>query len=170
MDAVMLLTGYRIREALRRWQLRRDSAEAAFQGSLKVFPDEKGRHPMAISDDAATAELAIARLQATQTRYNMAVTVTVAGEELTLLECIKRVGGLGRLERMWRKAAIPEVDRYALEMRGVDQVMKMPTVTADEAREQSERYAKILGALREAIAVGNAREVPFLDLDLALFE
>jgi|SRR5688572_1141315 len=170
----MKVTGYAIREALRRWQLRRDTAESQFVGSLMRFEGDQKSTPEEIVRITLEAETAIARLQTLQTRYNLNVQVTVDGfGRISLLECIKRFGGLGRVEKLWRKAATEKEDRYGLIDRNVrdkDQVVATRSISFEEASKRTIEAGKQLGALREAVAVGNARDVDFEDLDAALFE
>lgn len=171
----MKVTGYAIREALRRWQLRRDTAESQFTGTLLRFEDEKKPSPEEIVKLTLEAEIAIARLQLLQTRYNLAVTVTVdgIGSHLTLLECIKRFGGLGRVEKLWKVASTEKSDRYGYSDRSVrdkDQIIAQRAVTYEEAARHTIEAGRTVGKLREAVAVGNAREVEFEDFDGTLFE
>lgn len=169
----MKVTGYKLREALRRWQLRRDTASGQFSKVLTAFPGEKKPTPYDIAEQVLTAELSIASLQAAQSYYNSQVHVMVGGTEITLLECIKRVGGLGRVEKMWRTAATVKEDRYALHdlrTRKTDEVVAERTVTYEAAGKNAAELGQRLGAYREAIATGNAREVDIPSLDAALFE
>lgn len=171
----MKVTGYKLREALRRWQLRRDTAAGQFDKSLMAFPGEDKAKPDDIASAVLVAEQAIASLQTTQTRYNVAVTVH-AGEfgKLTLLGCVKRIGGLARVEKMWRGAAGTEKKRAslyeALHARDKDQVQAVRTVSYDDASKRAEAIGRQLAALREAIATGNATELAIEDFDAALLE
>jgi hypothetical protein len=172
----MDVTGYRIREALRRQQLRRDTAAGQFHSSLHAFPDQT--EPKATPDQVVAriqqAETSIARLQVAQTRYNLAVRVDVAGEgRLSLLECIKRIGGLGRVEKRWREAATVKEDRYGYGSnltRDKDQVVAVRQISLEDASARTEAVDRKLATLREAIAVGNAQQIGIEDLDAALFE
>jgi len=170
----MNVTGYKLREALRRWQLRRDTASGQFSKVLIAFPNEKKPSPYEIAEQVLTAELSIANLQAAQSYYNSQVRVMVGATEITLLECIKRVGGLGRVEKMWRTAATVKEDRYAslhdIRTRKADEVVAERTVTYEEAGKNAAELGQRLGAYREAIAIGNAREVDIPNLNAALFE
>jgi hypothetical protein len=171
----MKITGYAIREALRRWQLRRDTAESQFTGTLLKFEDETKSSPEEIIRLTLEAETAIARLQILQTRYNLAVTISVdgIGSHVTLLECIKRFGGLGRVEKLWRKASTEKGDRYEFVDRSVrdkDQIVAKRAISYEVAAKHTIEAGRFLGKLREAVAVGNAREMEFENLDAALFE
>ena len=171
----MKVTGYAIREALRRWQLRRDTADSQFKGTLMRFKDEVKASPLDVIQKIADAEVAVAKLQVLQTVYNSRVTVSVegVGSNLTLLECIKRFGGLGRVEKHWRDAATEKPDRYGLTDRSVreeGQVYAERAISFEDASRQAIVTGLLLGKLREAVAVGNAREIEFESLDATLFE
>jgi hypothetical protein len=170
----MKVTGYKLREALRRWQLRRDTAAGQFPKVLTAFKDEKKPSPDDIGGAVLAAETAIASLQAAQAIYNSSVHVEVGGKASTLLECIKRIGGLGRVEKLWRTAATVKEDRYASlhesKTRKADEVIAERTVSYEAAGAKAAEFGKLLGAYREAIAIGNAREVEIKDLDAALLE
>jgi hypothetical protein len=170
----MKITGYKIREALRRWQLRRDTAEGQFNSTLFAFETDTKPHPDEVAKLILDAEAAIATLQVGQTRYNLGVCVEVEGfGQLTLLACIKRVGGLGRLEKKWRAACTAKEDRYAYSdptTRDPTQLVARRVISFEEASKRTTALDKRLGALREAIAVGNAQLFEVSDLDVALFE
>ncbi len=169
----MKTTGYALREAIKQFELRRDTAARAFNGTLKAFPDDKKDKPTEVVAQFLTAEKAISRLQVAQMRYNLVVTVEVQGEKMTLAEAIKRIGGDARAEKMWRSAAGPAPERYGYnndDVRDPNQVRATATITAGEATKLASGAAKRAGAFRAAIAVGNAREIELEDLDPALFE
>lgn len=172
----MRVTGYAIREALRRWQLRRETAESQFKGTLMKFKDEQKASPQDIIDQLLQAEIAVARLQVLQTTYNTRVTVSVEGigSNMTLLECIKRFGGLGRVEKLWRVASTEKSDRFDYSERTTvrenDRVYAERAISYEDAAKQTIAAGKLLGKLREAVAVGNARELEFENLDATLFE
>ena len=170
----MKVTGYMLREAIKQHELRRDTASQSFNGSLKKFPDEEKPTPQAVVEQFLAAEAAIARLQVSQMRYNLEVKVNVAGEVMTLGEAIKRVGGLGRAEKMWRLAAGPKKDRYGsdYEQDEIDpaKVRSQATLTVNEAVKLAARAGKQAGAMRAAIATANATEIEVSDLSPVHFE
>lgn len=170
----MKITGYALREAIKQFELRRDTASRGFNGTLKAFPDEKKDKPQEVVNQYLAAEKAIAQLQVAQMRYNLAVTVEILGEKMTLAEAIKRVGGPARAEKMWRTAAGPVADRYGgyhnEDVRDPNQVRSTATVTPQEATKLASASAKQAGAYRAAIATGNAREIELENLDASLFE
>lgn len=170
----MKVTGVKIKEMIRIHELRRDAVVRQYEPALHAFKDEKKTHPKEIVAKYLDAERSIARLQTAQARYNLKIEVDVVGEKMTLAEAIKRVGGAGRAEKLWRTATGPKQDRYAY--RGDDLVREegkeraIPTVTPDQALEFATEAARVAGAFRAAIATGNAREIEIEDLDAALFE
>lgn len=176
----MKVTGYLLREAIKQHELRRDAASMAFDGSLKAFPNDEKPKPQELVEQFLASELAIAQLQVAQMRYNLAVTVevtgqgTYAGDKMTLAEAIKRVGGQGRSEKMWRSATGGKKDRYASSY-GEDEidpsrVRAKATITVNEAVKLASQAGKRAGAMRAAIATANAKEVEIEDLSPALFE
>lgn len=170
----MKVTGYLLREKVREWELRRNMANEQFPASLKKFPGETKRTPAEVVGDFEKAEKAIAYLQAAQARYNLGVQVNVLGEVMTLCEAVKRIGGAGRAEALWRSAAGGKKDRYSSyrnddEVRKADEVRAVATITQEDAAKQATRAAKYAGAMRAAIATGNATVVE-MELDTAIIE
>lgn len=167
----MKVNGYKLREALRRWQLRRDTAAGQFPKVLSKFENESKPDPETVAKAALDAELAIARLQTAQAQYNARVLVNYGNAEWSLLRCIKTVGGLGRIEKMWRTAATVEKDRYSYgsDTRKADELVAKRVLSYEDAGKATADFGKQLGELREAIAVGNAKELD-IDLDAALLE
>jgi hypothetical protein len=170
----MKTTGYALREAIKQFELRRDTAARSFDGSLRKFPDEDKEAPQKIVEQFLKAEGAIVSLQVAQARYNLAVGVEANGEKMSLEEAVKRIGGYARAEKMWRTAAGPKPDRYNTyrndDERDPTKLVSRITVTPSEAVKLASAAAKRAGALRAAIATGNAREVEIENLDPALFE
>jgi hypothetical protein len=169
----MKTTGYALREALKQHELRRDTAARSFNGTLKKFPDETKEDPRKVVEQYLAAEKAVASLQTAQMRYNLGVTVEVAGEKMTLADAIKRVGGHARAEKMWRSASGPKEERYNSydnDTRDPNQIRAVATLTANEATKLASAAAKKAGAFRQAIALGNAREFELENLDASLFE
>jgi hypothetical protein len=169
----MKTTGYDLREAIKQHELRRDTAARGFNGALKKFPGEEKQSPESIVEAFTAAEVAITTLQTAQMRYNLAVTVTASGKTMPLALAIKLVGGIARVEKMWRSVAGPKEDRYGYshdDVRDPNQLRAVPTVPAGTALKLASAAAKRSSALRKAIAVGNATEVEIEGLDAALFE
>lgn len=169
----MQVTGYMLREAVRIQTLRRDTAAGQFNDSLKKFPDEKKATPDEVIKRVREAEESISALQVAQSRYNLAVRVELPnGRRATLLECIKRIGGLGRIEKTWRSAA--KVKERGLfdddRTREPGVVVQERQLSVDDASVRTEQVNRELGALRILIAAGNAQKVDIEDLDASLFE
>lgn len=172
--ATIRVTGYTLREAIKQYELRRDTAARAFNDSLKAFPDEQKETPRAVVDQFLAAEKAIVSLQVAQAKYNLNVYVEANGDRMSLEEAVKAIGGFARAEKMWRTAAGPKPDRYGNyrdnDERDPTKLISRPTVTASEAVKLASAAAKRAGALRAAIATGNATSIEVNDLDPALFE
>jgi len=168
----MKINGYKIREALKEHELRKEAAQKQFSGTLKKFPGETKPEPQEVATAFLKAETAIAKLQVVQMRYNLEVEVDVLSETMTLAEIIKRVGGLGRMEKMWKGVIPGGKERYVYgdeDTRDPNQVRAEPTLEPGKAVDLATTAAKTAGAFRAAIATGNAREIE-IDLDPALFE
>lgn len=169
----MKLTGYRIRERLNALLIDHKIAADAFSGSLVYFEDDgQGETPDSVASRFAEAERKVASLQAVQARYNLAVPVEVQGERMTLCEAIKRVGGAGRLEKMWRDASstLRATDwRGAPVKRTKDEVVAKRALSPEECGKRAVKAARYAAALRAAVAQGNTTEID-IDCDLALFE
>jgi len=143
-----------------------------FNGSFYKFDDEKKLTPVEVGDAIVTVESQIARIQEVQAQYNLAVQVDLRGKEITLLRAIKLVGGMGRVEGMWRKVANPKSRRrYSYEdgpegpsERREDVVVAKPVMTDDECTSRAIASMELAGALRAAIANGNTTEIS-LDID-----
>lgn len=165
----MKISGYKLRDAIKYQVMRRDAATQAFNPALKAFPEEEKETPLQIVQELLLAERAISELQVAQMRYNLAVTVNVLGESMTLADAIKRVGGLARAEKLWRTVT-PE-RRSFLDNDEYDptRIQAKPTISPKEALKLAQGAAKHSGAFRAAIAAGNGQELE-IDLDPALFE
>lgn len=160
----MKISGYALREALRRWQLRRDTALSQFDGSLRKFQDEDKDPPVQIMERLTRAESVIAVLQEQQTRYNLTVKVSPQGlEPMTLLRAVKLIGGIGRQEKLWRNVAAPTKSSRVFgerqDVRDKDQEVARATITVKDASDRAAQIARISGSLRAAIATANASEV-----------
>jgi len=167
----MKTTGYELREALKRWKLKRDVAQAAFPKSLKTFEGQDKRSPEDLASELLVAEAAIAKLQATQDSYNTIVSFEVGGEQMSLCYAIKHLGGLVRVEKLWRDVAVKGEDTrfsYTEPTRLKDHEYARDTVTPESAAQQALEIGKVIADLRVAISKGNAVEVE-TDCDEALF-
>jgi len=155
------------------WELRRKMAGDNFDKSLHSFEGEIKESPQEVVDNFQHADEAVANLQTAQAMYNLSVKVNVLGEDMTLCEAVKRVGGAGRVEKLWRTAATDKKDRYGYDrelVRNADEVRARRTITLQEAGEMAAEAAKWAGALRAEIAVANSEEVEVEGLNPGLFK
>jgi hypothetical protein len=157
----MKVTGFLLREAIRRWELRRDTAAKQFDEVLTKFPGEEKQSPSVIAEAFSKAEASIASLQAAQNRYNLFVLVDVFETKMTLCEAVKRVGGAGRLDKMWRTAVTGKKDPYGRDntTRQADTVYAVRVVSPEDAMKRADKAAALAGAFRAAIAKGNCFEL-----------
>jgi len=169
----MQITGYELRERLRKLQLERETAAAQFADSLFEFPTARGKKPKPeeIVGIVDRCERAIAAVQAAQSLYNAKVYASVRGESMQLTVAIKLIGALGRVEKLWRIAATGKKDKYA-HYRSDDpgrlkegELLAERTITPEAAAEHVSAYAERLGALRMAVALANATPID-LDVDI----
>lgn len=174
----MKITGYKLREALKIWQLRRETASRSFPGTLKVFPGESKDAPESVIQQFLKAEAAIVSLEVAQARYNLQVKVSLPmsdgfNRQLPLSYAIKGIGPITRAEKMWRTATGTVPDRYGYsrdDERDPTKEHAKHVVSAADATRLATEQAKIAGKYREAIATGNAVEIDIEDLDPGLFE
>jgi len=169
----MKITGYKLREAIKQQELLRDTAASMFDDTLKVFPGETKSAPQDVVKAFLVAETNVAKLQTAQMRFNLAVKVDILGEKMSLAEAIKRVGGQGRVEKMWRSAANSKrKDRYGYDDDELDptKVRSTLTITPDAAVKLASSAGRVAGAYRAAIATANAQEVDIEDVTPELFE
>lgn len=165
----MQVTGYTLREAIRRQQLRRDTIAAQFSDTLHLFEGEEKQTPDEVAAALMKSEQAVAALQAAQDKYNLHV--RVAGKligEMTLCTAIKLVGGSGRLEKLWRTAAAPKQDRYDVGrdlIRNKDEVRARPAMSPRDLTDRATKAASYAGALRAAIAEANSTKINIEGLD-----
>lgn len=171
----MQITGYYLREEIKRATIERDTAAAQFNDSLSMFPGETKLSPKSIMERFQAADRRLAELEVAQQRYNSLVTVNVEGVSMTLGLAVKLVGGAGRREKMWRDAALNKKDRYSYDSerrRSKDDIYATRTISVGEATDEAVRSGKYASALRTAIATGNNTALAFDTLnedDLKLF-
>jgi hypothetical protein len=166
------ITGYQLREAIKNWELRKNTAFKQFQESMWIFAGEEKTPLDELANTYARAEQAIARLQTLQAEYNLAIQVEVQGQAMTLCQAVKQVGGAGRLEKMWRDAATGAQQHYGyaqMTVRQKDQEFAKRAVNPVDAVARTTSAAKFASALRNAIALGNTRELE-LDVTTELLE
>lgn len=167
----MKVTGYQLREALRQHTSRRHLADSTFKESLWHFPGDEIVKPAELAEQYENADKAIAHLQSAQQEFNLKTEIKVMGQSMSLAEGIKRVGGAGRLEKMWQTAAGDTGrDRYSYRerTRKADEVSSVRSIPVKECAANAERASRFASALRSAIAQANSRtmEIPWLKADL----
>lgn len=136
---IMQITGFQIREALKRWNLRLETADKQFKNSLWAFEGEQMIAPLEVGKNFKEADEAVARLENLQQRYNQKVEVDVLSKKMTLGLAVKMIGGAGRREKMWRLAATDTGrDRYSYRdmTRKADDIQATRQVTVEEAMKQ----------------------------------
>jgi hypothetical protein len=168
----MQVTGYKIQHKLKELEQLKEVTAQQFNDNIMQFASQNEKLELPeVFGSYTSLEKRIARLQAAQTRYNLAVNVSVLGETMSLLEAVKLIGGAGRSEKMWKDVVKGNKSRhhmYTEQTRSKDQEYAVRSVSINDAVGFAQQATKIAGALREAIQVGNATEIE-LDLDESLF-
>lgn len=171
----MKINGYRLREALKMWDLRKNAAELEFPDSLHKFASEDTKEsPLSVAGKLSAAEASVAKLQVAQMRYNLLVTVEVSGVgSMTLADAIKLSATADRIEKLWKSA--PGASRRSYhEARKLERDSTLeraiPTMTSKEILAETTNAARISGKFRAALATGNAVEMDVQDLSPDLFE
>ena len=168
----MKVTGYKIQHKLKELEQLKEVNAQQFNDNIMQFESQSEKLELPeVFASYTTVEKKIARLQAAQCKYNIAVEVGVLGEKMSLLEAVKLVGGAGRSEKMWKDVVKGNKLRhhgYGEQTRSKDQEYAVRSVTIGDAVLFAQQATKVAGALREAIQVGNATEIE-IDLDEALF-
>lgn len=173
----MKVTGYRIQHALRELEQAREVASQQFRDNIMQFEsqDEKLELPEVFAQ-FTSLERKIAKLQVQQALYNLAVTVNVMGENMTLHEAVKLVGGAGRAEKMWRDVVKGNHASRTRSLfgndtvRSKDQEYAKRSIGVNEALGHAKLAAKTASALRQAIQLGNATEIDLQGLEPSLLE
>ena len=172
----MKVTGNKILDSLDILRERVKTLDAQFSASLYAFEgDEPARDPRELMRELQQCHDRIARLQEIQAAYNLAVTVEVQGETMTLQRVLQLIAGANRAKTLWAKAATPDSENpYAMyghgaRQRDKDNEYAQPVVAAAEAQELANAATRRALAFKQAIRSGNAREVE-LDVEAAIFE
>ncbi len=166
-----MITGHALRFAVSTWELRRDTADQEFTRSLLKFHDEDKPSPFDVMDRRMGADMAIAKIQEVQAKYNLAIQVNVRGAPMSLALAVKLLGGAGRTARLWKAAMESQAsERYGdTGVRATDKIYAVKTVSTDVAMAKIQSSAEYVGALKAAIAEGNA--VPMdLEIDASLLK
>src|SRR5690606_25645250 len=111
--------------------------------------------PDEILSEFIEAEDAIAKLQTEQLKYNLAVNVKINGSDVTLAEAIKKIGGIGRIEKIWKAASKPiktgrygHVESQVILSKAKDTVYADRTVSFEEALLKASEAGKEAALLR----------------------
>jgi hypothetical protein len=161
-DNRVKVTGYQLREALRRWRDQEQICANNFKTSVFQFEGDNKGNPKDWAIQFERAYHAVAMIEAAQQAYNEQLVVNVNGKNMSLALAIKLVNGAGRMAKMWRDAAISDGnDRhsYMSNRRNKDEEMSARQVPQDAAVKLTNEAASFAGALRSAIAEVNSKEV-----------
>ena len=170
----MKVTGFQLMYRLRELQDTRDIAGTQFNDCLYQFQADAGQKPSPVELTRVyrECERKIATLQVAQAQYNLAVSVEVLGDPMTLHEAVKLVGGAGRIAKMWKDAAkkgAQPLYGYGEPSRDKDHEYARRTVSVQECLEHSTEASRWASALRQAVQLGNAAEIEIAGLDADLF-
>lgn len=168
-------TGYKLRAAVKALEMQLETAVRVFNDSLVKYPSENKIAPIAAMGELLSLETRIAKLQAAQSEYNGKVVVNVLGNDMTLTEAVKRVGGAGRVVSLWKKAsgASDPNNRYYgspfdnMRSRDPNQEYTERAISEKDATVQAVEAERFASALRGAIAEGNATSIE-INLDPTL--
>lgn len=169
------VTGYRIREELKKTNLKIDMLESEFDDSKTGFKDDDKRSMDEITNDLFRAEEKACALQEANQLYNLNVKTNLSPfGEVTLARIIKLVGPVSRIEKKWRRMAAPKKDRHHYyrddhEVREADKEYSENRYTREEAGKQAETWAERLASLRSTLATLNAQEIE-MNIPASLFE
>lgn len=166
----MKINGYSLQLKIKDLKNEVESYSIQFANGGTKFSDEEKLGVKEAYDAFAKAEKELARLQTAQTIYNLQVKVVVLNERMTLCEAIKRVGGAGRAEAMWKGLVAPKKDRYMRDETAVREEGKTyapKTYTVAEAQAQLRASATYASALRAAIQEANGTVIEIPDTELA---
>jgi hypothetical protein len=166
----MKVTGYKLQHAIRELEQYKELLTSKFEASLRAFPGEF-KDPTGVMRLLQETEEKLVILQDTQARYNQTVQISVLNEKVSLSRAVKAVGGVGRIEKMWRTAAQGKRNPWGGDelIRNPTEVRAASTIEPEDALAAAKVVSKRAAALREAIQVGNATEVE-IDLDPLIFD
>ena len=160
-----MVTGYKLRAALKEAELVRETVAASFDTTLRKFDDETKETPTDVDQKIRDAEKKIADLQAALVLYNTKVEVGVLGEKMTLAQAVKRLGGAQRTVVRWKhavqvcQAADGRETSYRIVKKDEEIQYAKLTLSAADALIRATAAEKYAAALRGAIAEGNSTSV-----------
>lgn len=167
------VTGYGLKEIIKKLERRRDTAKSQFEEALYFFEgDTPGLRQAAAEEAQKNArdlaakyedlERMIAQVQTVQAEYNAGITITVQGQRFTLNHAIKLLGAAERIEKLWQKAA--EIENAGSRYYSPDRVRvagqehAKRSISTNDAITESEKASTFVGALRAGVAVANSTE------------
>jgi hypothetical protein len=152
------VTGYQIREALRRIESERKIAIEQSKDSLWHFKGEEGNTFEEVMNAYQQADYQISVLQVLQQYYNQTVLVDLRGSILPLALLVKMVGSWGRLEKMWREACSNKRGSYyePEKQRDPTMIYASRTVPVKTAMLKANEASSLLTHIRQEIAKANA--------------
>lgn len=169
----MKVTGYTLREVIKRWRNKRDILAKQFPETIWAFEGDRKQAPSEIAKQFLDADRAVARLEAAQEQYNIQVK---GPNDEPLAVLIKQIGGWSRLESLWSKEATDKAsDRYTYGRGGSDRVRAADAIVAkrqvgsDECRAAADSASKSAMQLRGEVAKLNTTEID-MNLASALFD
>lgn len=170
------INGYKLQHALRELESAREVAAQQFSANILQFEsqDDKQYLPDVFARFTAL-ENKIAQVQCAQASYNLAVTVDVLGQKMSLHKAVKLVGGAGRAEKMWRtvvKGGEQTNNRYFSQetSRTKENEYAKRSISVADALAHAKHAAKLASALRQAIQLGNAVSANLEGLDPSTLE
>jgi|APSaa5957512576_1039674.scaffolds.fasta_scaffold11049_2 hypothetical protein len=174
----MKVTGHEIINRLKELKAERSLLNDTFPTTLMQFPsdlEEDGAvKPGVIVDRIAGLELGIVKLQHAQSRYGAMVNLVFEGEPMPLIRAVKLLGGIERVEKLWRSASQAKVGRRNMYddspkqrelSKGVFETQAR-VVPAEVALKKAQKAGRRTSTLRGLIAAGNARAVEAREIGL----
>lgn len=168
----MKVTGYMLREAVRRWTTVQTVAAKMFPEVTFAFFGDIKDNPLEIDTQYWTAALAVSELQEAQQKFNASIRVKVGNQEMNLSRAIKLVAFAGQRSKAWKTAACETgKSRYSdkLMVRDKDSEVAKRQMSVKECLAKQAEIDSFLADLRTAISVANGKEIDIIDLDPKLF-
>jgi hypothetical protein len=163
----MEVTGYQLREALKKHSLTLQNIERKFNKAMYRFADQEKEHPTKLAAQVFELERRIVRLQAAQTQYNLLVKVDFQGQKISLAEAVRLQGVAGRNAGRWsmyQRMDLEPDETIRIKRADVTEEHAKPVMTNDQVMAQIIEAEKILATLKGLIAEGNTEKVGVSDL------
>lgn len=165
----MKISGFGLQLALKRLTAQRELELARFGETLYQFEGEKKPHPDEVAEKYLQLERKIAKVQSAQAKYNSGIDLG----PMSLQEAVKFIGGLTRLERLWKGQVKPkETPRWMggegnSKIRDKEKDYAMAVFSTDELMTRAMRTNGQVAELRAAIQRFNANEKTLEELGLS---